>query len=361
MSAHQLRTSWLLALASFTGCADAPSDEAARAPETVDSDAARAGGILFQRFNEGEGPEIVIGFPGGRVVSVRKLGGGFAGDGGPGQMALTRDGKRLAFVNFDEELHEWQLITRPLRGTIADEVIIDRNAFDVVKPAWSPDGTQLAYVGDTDTGTAVLVVPATGGTPRVVTTVPFTGTPECVAPQWSPDGKEIAYATPYSLARVRVADGQVTSIDPGNDGDLFCDAQWSPDGKSIAYTRAGDIQRIARTGGNPIVLATESERARWSPDGSQLAYLKFGADGLHVVRADGRNDRALAVTNQGGGDAPQFLADGKTILFEHFENGSRLTTISARGGDPVDLGLEGAGPDITYPIVLPVVHGQNDE
>src|SRR5919109_925015 len=54
-------------------------------------------------------------------------------------------------------------------------------------PAFSPDGTQIAFTGDYDGNKDVYVVPATGGEPKRLTYHP--GADEVVG--WTPDGKNI--------------------------------------------------------------------------------------------------------------------------------------------------------------------------
>ena len=63
------------------------------------------------------------------------------------------------------------------------------------KPAFSPDGSQVAFVGDYDGSRAVYVVPAAGGEPRRLTHHPadlgLGPIPDVVG--WTPDGKRILF------------------------------------------------------------------------------------------------------------------------------------------------------------------------
>jgi tricorn protease len=63
------------------------------------------------------------------------------------------------------------------------------------KPAFSPDGSQIAFVGDYDGSRAVYIVPAAGGEPRRLTYHPadlgLGPMPDVVA--WTPDGKRILF------------------------------------------------------------------------------------------------------------------------------------------------------------------------
>lgn len=364
MTAHPLRTSSVLALAALVGCTDAAStDPAEQDPETGVAESARSHGVLYQRRTEAGTPEIAVGFPGGRVVPVRAVSGSLMpGSGpGPGQMAVSPDGKRMVFVSF--EGGENRLIARPIRGTAADEVILARDVTSSVKAAWSPDGSQIAYVGRSRTSDSesdtVLLVPAAGGKARTIASVSTIAAGGCLAPSWSPDGKELAFALSFKLSTYRLRDGKTTDIVPDGDA-ILCGAQWSPDGKTIAYdaffgSQPG-VHRVARAGGAVTLVAADGSSARWSADSAQLAYLTFGEhDLLHVIRADGRDDRVLAdspVRLTG----PQFVAGGNTILLEQIDDSAgteRLLTASTRGGAPADLGIEDAIPGMTYPVALP--------
>jgi dipeptidyl aminopeptidase/acylaminoacyl peptidase len=121
-------------------------------------------------------------------------------------------------------------------------------------PAWSPDGTQIAFVSKRGTGdidrndnTDVWIVDAKAGAqPRQVTTSAVSDEGPL---SWSPDGKQIAYLTgdelKYSayaqnkLAIVSTAGGQPRLLAESLDRPVR-QPQWSKDGSSIAFIVADD-------------------------------------------------------------------------------------------------------------------------
>ena len=116
---------------------------------------------------------------------------------------------------------------------------------------WSPDGRQLAFEGRGDRGSQIWIADADGTNARKLTQTPD-GCPlntcvEGVQPAWSPDGTSIAYIAPThvggifeatALMTVDVASGATTTVYTTSDATL-ARPTWSPDGRSIAL----EVQR----------------------------------------------------------------------------------------------------------------------
>jgi Tol biopolymer transport system component len=128
--------------------------------------------------------------------------------------------------------------------------LTNRPGADEADPAFSPDGTRLAYTeygtGDFAVSGQVVVSGADGSVPRPLT-APEEGGKNEREPTWSPDGAMIALTrsvvfgegTRDSVRIVRVADGRVLGdipIPAHLDGEDLQPA-WSPDGSRIALTR----------------------------------------------------------------------------------------------------------------------------
>lgn len=116
-------------------------------------------------------------------------------------------------------------------------------------PAWSPDGSSLAFVNAADG--RIWEVPALGGRARPLTSV------RALAPAWSRDGSRLAYFARDSADRmqlwVRPRDGTPTRLTAHEDV-VIVRARWAPDGSSVYYAADGGLWRVALDGSAPVAV-----------------------------------------------------------------------------------------------------------
>lgn len=105
-------------------------------------------------------------------------------------------------------------------------------------PAWSPDGTQLAWFSDASGEYQLMIGDQSGLTKPRVIPLPVSGFFTGLG--WSPDGKQLSFEDHHAaLWSLDVATGKATRIDADIYDDPFRDMApaWSPDSKWIAYSR----------------------------------------------------------------------------------------------------------------------------
>jgi lysyl oxidase/WD40 repeat protein len=195
-----------------------------------------------------------------------------ASESGP---ALAPDGRTLAFAG--DRSGENEIYEAELDGWNAR--VLSRNpGRDDTSPAWSPDGTDLAWTSDGD----VYTMNAVGNARRPVA---VTAADER-DPAWSPDGSEIVYSDGDLL--VRRGDAAPRQLTSGPEVDAEPD--WSRRGE-IAFVRDGAVYVVAAAGGEPrrLTAGPGDSSPAWSPSGRRLVFARarVGGSDLLVIGADG--------------------------------------------------------------------------
>jgi Tol biopolymer transport system component len=214
-----------------------------------------------------------------------------------------------------------------------------------VRPAWSPDGTRIAFQTSENNTYHVYTMAADGSDRQLVSQ----GTDDR-HPFYSPDGKTLAVDTGTDLKReivlVDLATGQRTTI--SNLGGFASFPSFSPDGTHVAFYEyqngALDLWTVNRDGSNPVqmtqTLASENKSqctfachaASWSPDGSRLAYADGDQTHVYTMRSDDGTDQQKVSADDPTGRShfPEYLSDGRlSYVTEHINPGQSWTDIWA--------------------------------
>jgi Tol biopolymer transport system component len=210
-----------------------------------------------------------------------------------------------------------------IRGDGAGARLLLRNGY---APAWSPDGSRLAFVSRRSGDEELWVARADGSEPRRLTRSPG---PD-LTPAWSPDGKQLAWSRDREIWTMR-ADGlrKRRLVARTRQWHEHYSPTWH--GRTIVYSsnrvssfnpelfRVGvggtGTKRLTFTAGSDGVLGDDG-MPDFSPDGKRIAFTsnRDRNGEVYVMNADGSRQRRL--TRKPGDDfSPRFSPDGTRIAF----------------------------------------------
>jgi len=265
---------------------------------------------------------------------------------------------------------------------------------------WSPDGRWIAYAGDENGATHLIVSHPDGSGAKPVSALQSTNSPLPTAGHrvaWSPDSKQIAFVNavpgpetaaasgdPMVITRylykpdydegfshfndnrrlhIFVADlatGEIRQLTNGTHSEHSID--WSPDGREIAFVSNREPNEdqffnydlfalnVSNRGIRRLTATENAEyQPRWSPDGKTLVYLgtrrgltdlETSMEDTHVwlIDADGRNRRELDAAVDNRQVDAGWSPDGKWIYFILERRGNTLLArLPASGGRAVSI------------------------
>ena len=256
---------------------------------------------------------------------------------GPMDPAPAPDGRRIAFAS-----RGWLWIFEP--GTGVATRITKGSAMDS-RPAWSPDGSRIAFVRDDGRRLSIVLLDVAAGTESPI----VTDSAVVLDPAFSTDGTALFYSSAalgdLDLWRIDLetrAKTRVTTTVGTNE----LQAMPTPDGKALIYlakTRGGadQVRRCALDGSDDQSLASggilSMMRGAISPDGRMMV-LSWPTQEGYELRVSGtqkagesveilRDPRIIPL-------APAFSRDGTTIWFSAADAQQRmqLRKIPSSGG-----------------------------
>jgi Tol biopolymer transport system component/subtilisin-like proprotein convertase family protein len=243
--------------------------------------------------------------------------------------AWSPDGSRIAWSGADGTTR--QIWTADPDGENRTEISNVGEGTDPTansNPVWSPDGTRIAWWGnDNDNagaGTQIWVADADGAN-RVEISSAGAGTDPTANsnPAWSPDGTRIAWSgvgTPTRHIYIAASDGtdraEISNTGSTADPTVNLNPVWSPDGTRIAWsgldglnghliwiadpdgTNLVDIVNAAGGGGGD---PENNNAPAWSPDGSRISWSGIHDGQRQVWAADpsGTNREAISPVELG--------------------------------------------------------------
>lgn len=234
-----------------------------------------------------------------------------------------------------------------------DRVVLSIND-PIMSPAWSPDGSQLAYV-TLEQGHAVVYVQSLATNQRKVLS---NARGSNSAPVWAPDGKQLA------LVLSRDGSPQIFLIrSDGTDlrrltfsGAIDTEPSFSPDGQYLLFTsdRGGSpqIYRMPVGGKTTERLTFEGGNnysPQYSPDGKSFVFAHQINGKFNIAIHDFQSRQMQLLTEGGWEKRPSFSPNGKLVLFATESHGRGILAIVSSDGR-VKQKLSSQAGDVREPI-----------
>jgi serine/threonine-protein kinase len=260
--------------------------------------------------------------------------------------ALSPDGKLIAYVA--GPLNATKLYVRQLDGGAPIPVVRDVGGRQRA-PSWSADGRRLLYWSQR----GIEVVPAFGGTPRMLVPGSRVTAPGTIAP----DGGRFVFASADSVYVGTVDGGTTRFVTTAPAPYSF---SWSPDGKRIAFV-AGNLNyltpltfaniapssvwTVAAAGGTAVRATDEqwfNASPLWTRDGRSLLYLSSRAGGRdvfqQVLTSSGRpSGPPRQVTSGLSALTIGLSADGRRLAYAQFTETSNVWSVNLAPGSAVSI------------------------
>jgi len=131
--------------------------------------------------------------------------------------------------------NNWEIYSMASDGS--NQVNLSNNAADDFDPAWSPEGSQIAFVSNRENdvpGQYIYVMNADGSNVFQLTLENGSDFPD-----WSHDGSTITYTSNGDIFIIK-ADGSGQSVNLTNSPEIEHRSSWSPDGSKIVFTLGED-------------------------------------------------------------------------------------------------------------------------
>jgi TolB protein len=223
----------------------------------------------------------------------------------------------------------------------------------IISPAWSPDGTKLAYVSFEKKKPIIYVQSLTTGQRTVLANYKGNNS----APAWSPDGSKLAIVLTYGAnSQIYVINADGTGVRQlSRSRSIDTEPVWSPDGKWLYFTsdRGGSpqIYKMSTLGGEAQRVTFEGSynvSPAISPDGNQLAYVRRESGKFRITQQDLTNGQVQILSDSAQDESPSYAPNGRQILYATNAGGRGVLSVVSSDGRTKQR-LSEVGGDVREP------------
>lgn len=246
--------------------------------------------------------------------------------------------------------HYKEIYTMDWDGANLDK-ITDHKTISL-SPAWSMDGSQIAYTAYVQRSRTkmrnadMFIYDVSSGKRRLLSYRQGINS----GASFSPDGRSIyltiSQGTSPDIYKISVDGDSVKKITSGPNSAMNVEPSVSPDGKQLAFSsdRSGRpmIYIMDADGSNVrriTIAGVFNSSPSWSPDGKKLAFAGQSGDNfdIFVVNTDGTNMIRLTSAKKPNGRAannedPSFSPDGRFVIYTSNRSGKNQLFLSTADG-----------------------------
>lgn len=233
---------------------------------------------------------------------------------------------------------------KPYQLVVADydgynEQVLLRSKEPLMSPAWSPDGTKLAYVTFENRQSQIIIQDLYTGKREIVTSYPGING----APQFSPDGKSLLIV--LSKDKGGATEVYLFNLETKQERRLTkhrsidTEPTWHPNGKEIVYTseRGGNAQIYKlnlQTGRSKRVSYNGDMNLAGSitPDGAHLVMVNRTQGQYHIAKREFNSGLFQVLTRTRLDESPSIAPNGSMIMYSTLHNNKQVLALVSMDG-----------------------------